>query len=777
MPPSEKPGHVYWRQIADSERSSLTVLSSFVKAGSRVLDLGIGSGTLGQHLRQALDCSVDGVTINPDEASVARSAYRRVELLDLDQAGWESRFEPLDYDVIVCADVLEHLTGPERVLQTCHRLLRPDGVLLVSIPNAAYAGLIADLMQGNFKYGNEGLMDRTHLRFFTRRSFSALAAAQGWSAEAVEGIDQPLHETEFTMAFDALPPAVGNYLLAQPDASAYQLVFVLRPSAQAVETDPPAQASDVSAASFVTQLFIGSATGFSADRKIIRLGKIGVERQAVAFGIPAAVGTWPTLRLDPADRPGFFWLHRLTLRDGSSGTAWEWAASEAGARQLAGCARHQLDVGEFDPTGHRVPLLLLGDDPYFELPIDRESAARCAGQDCTLEVECGWPMSADYLAAASRFGGLENQSRTQAERIAALELELDAANRLPAAAPTEAASAAGTGGLHVAVAAPAAPVNDPISQPVQAWRKLLGWGTRQTLATAPQPAAHPALDRARFDPVVEIVVPIYGNLALVQRCLASVQSCTAPGAHHLTLINDASPDPEVRAWLHDFAVRNPAATVIENGRNLGFVETVNLGMRLAGRRDVVLLNSDTEVANDWLERLRAAALARDRVGTVTPFSNNATICSYPVFCVDNLLPEGESTASMDNIFSAVNHGQAVEIPTAVGFCMYIRRACLDQVGDFDAASFGQGYGEENDFCLRASAAGWRHLHALDVFVYHEGGASFKEHRFALQARALETIRRLHPGYEDLVRAYVQRDPARPFREAIDAARSGRPVPG
>jgi GT2 family glycosyltransferase len=104
--------------------------------------------------------------------------------------------------------------------------------------------------------------------------------------------------------------------------------------------------------------------------------------------------------------------------------------------------------------------------------------------------------------------------------------------------------------------------------------------------------------------------------------------------------------------------------------------------------------------------------------------------------------------------------------------MYIRRACLDQVGEFDAANFGKGYGEENDFCLRASALGWKHLHALDVFVYHEGGASFKESRVALQANALAAIRRLHPGYEEMIRAFVQRDPARPYREAIDRVRSG-----
>ena len=105
------------------------------------------------------------------------------------------------------------------------------------------------------------------------------------------------------------------------------------------------------------------------------------------------------------------------------------------------------------------------------------------------------------------------------------------------------------------------------------------------------------------------------------------------------------------------------------------------------------------------------------------------------------------------------------VPSAAGSIL------LDDVGVFDMA-FGKGYGEENDFCLRATALGWKHLHALDVFVYHEGGASFKESRVALQANALAAIRRLHPGYEEMIREFVQKDPARPYREAIDQARAG-----
>lgn len=742
-----KSNHVYLRQISDGERSSLSVLCSFVAPQARVLDLGIGSGALGQRLWQELRCELDGVTINPDEKALASPWYRRIDLADLDRPGWELAFDDQSFDVIVCADVLEHLRRPEEVLSACRRLLRPEGTLLVSVPNVAYAGMVADLMHGNFEYGNEGLLDRTHLRFFTRSSFRQLLEAQGWTVERVETIDQPLHETEFTLAFDTLPPSVARHLLALPDAHAYQLVFVARLGPQPAVLARTVRSQHVSAATFVAQLFVASADGFSSDRKITRLGTIGLPRQTLRFEVPASFGLWPALRLDPADRPGFFWLYRMCLRDAQSNVMWEWSASALGAQELAGSARHQLDPGAFDATQGRLPLLMLGDDPYVELPIAGDIASRCSGQDCTLDVECGWPMSADYLAASDRFKQLETTISGQAQQIAALE------------------------------AMPRAQENPDLvrARPPFALRvrKSLGAllgngkGSGDHFPIRQSPAA------ATFDPMVEIVIPIYGNLQLVQRCLQSVLKTVGSSAYHLTLINDASPEPSVRAWLQQFAAAHAKVTVLENARNLGFVQTVNLGMRLAGRRDVVLLNSDTEVANDWLDRLRTAAV-QERVGTVTPFSNNATICSYPDYCVDNPLPPGENTASMDRWSALVNPGQSVEIPTAVGFCMYVRRACLDQVGEFDAASFGQGYGEENDFCLRASALGWRHLHALDVFVYHEGGASFKETRHALQASALETIRRLHPGYEELIRGFVQQDPARPFREAIDRARAAGP---
>jgi GT2 family glycosyltransferase len=88
------------------------------------------------------------------------------------------------------------------------------------------------------------------------------------------------------------------------------------------------------------------------------------------------------------------------------------------------------------------------------------------------------------------------------------------------------------------------------------------------------------------------------------------------------------------------------------------------------------------------------------------------------------MPAGETTASLDRAFAAANAGRSADIPTAVGFCMYITRHCLHRVGPFDHDRYGEGYGEEVDFCMRAARRGFRNVIAADVFVHHVGEVSF-----------------------------------------------------
>ena len=186
----------------------------------------------------------------------------------------------------------------------------------------------------------------------------------------------------------------------------------------------------------------------------------------------------------------------------------------------------------------------------------------------------------------------------------------------------------------------------------------------------------------------------------------------------LVVVNDGSPEPDLVQALEAFAATG-AIDLLRNEQNQGFPAAVNRALAHCTGHDVVLLNADAVVSGDWLARLRRVAYGARDIGTVTPLSNAGSIASYPA--EGKAQSEVASAADLDRLTAVVNAGVTVEIPTGVGFCLYIRADCLAATGSFDAATFGAGYGEENDFCLRARRRGWRHLLAADVFVQHAGG--------------------------------------------------------
>lgn len=270
--------------------------------------------------------------------------------------------------------------------------------------------------------------------------------------------------------------------------------------------------------------------------------------------------------------------------------------------------------------------------------------------------------------------------------------------------------------------------------------------------------------------MIDIVIPVYEGAEQTRRCIESVLASASVAPREIVVVDDATPNPAVARHLDELA-RADKVTLLRNEANAGFVRSVNRGMALHADRDVILLNSDTEVANDWVERLAAAARSAPDIGTVTPFSNNATICSYPGEGWREGVPGTLGLAALDRLFARTNRGIVVDLPTAVGFCMYIRRDCLAAVGAFDAERFGRGYGEENDFCLRAAAVGWRNVLACDVFVFHEGAVSFAAERDALVVAATRALLERHPGYTELVRKFIGTDPAAGARAAVDMARA------
>lgn len=278
---------------------------------------------------------------------------------------------------------------------------------------------------------------------------------------------------------------------------------------------------------------------------------------------------------------------------------------------------------------------------------------------------------------------------------------------------------------------------------------------------------------------IDIVVPVYNAAEDLKRCVDSVLRHTN-GDYRLWLIDDASPDAAINSYFSEIRSRAlPRVRCESNKTNLGFTLTANLGMKLSRQSaDVVLLNSDTIVTRDWLDKLARCAESDARIGTVTPFSNNAEICSLPRFCENNSWPPERDTEPMVSALEQAAVPSYPELPTGVGFCLYIRRALIDAIGGFDP-EFGLGYGEENDYCMRAAEDGFRNVLCDDAFVVHLGGSSFGGKRGDLAERNMAILLRRHPQYLDLVREYIAADPLRPLRElALEHYRMlTHPLPG
>lgn len=257
------------------------------------------------------------------------------------------------------------------------------------------------------------------------------------------------------------------------------------------------------------------------------------------------------------------------------------------------------------------------------------------------------------------------------------------------------------------------------------------------------------------DPI-DIIIPVYNGKKYLEPLFSSIISNTTP-PYRLLVADDKSSDPDILPLLNAIKSNNPDVdiTIVENNENLGFVKTVNKLAHLA-HGNFVLLNTDVEVPPHWLERLIHPLVNIDDVASVTPFTNSGTICSFPNYLQDNELPKGMDVNSVDRVFSFVNvNNNILDIPTGIGFCMGINKAVWDEIGGFDEV-FGKGYGEENDWCMRASNVGYRNLHVPNLFVYHKHGGSFlSEDKERYQQYNLAIINERYPNYSEKVQKLIE----------------------
>ena len=304
------------------------------------------------------------------------------------------------------------------------------------------------------------------------------------------------------------------------------------------------------------------------------------------------------------------------------------------------------------------------------------------------------------------------------------------------------------GGAGPAALLPAclrAPAVDPFAGP--------SWAERRQAVIAAQSGRR-----------IDIVICVHNALDHVRACLDSVCRHGMRESQRLVLVDDGSAD-ETRAYLADFARGRHGVTLLRSEACEGYTRAANRGLRATTAEFVILLNSDTVVTDGWAEKLAAAAWSAPAMGVVGPLSNAASHQSIPdhqdcgVQTAVNQLPQGLTPDEMNRFCEQMaTAGRILHVPLVHGFCMGIRREVLERIGAFDEANFPDGYGEESDFCFRASDAGFGLAIALHTYVHHAKSQSYaQDRRVILFRRSVDTLRRLHAARVDRALATVRQN--------------------
>lgn len=252
---------------------------------------------------------------------------------------------------------------------------------------------------------------------------------------------------------------------------------------------------------------------------------------------------------------------------------------------------------------------------------------------------------------------------------------------------------------------------------------------------------------------VDILLPIYNSYEETKNCIESILEHTSEGTYHLYLLDDRSPDPKIKELLSTYSEKFPDFIIaVRNEQNLGFPGNVNNGFKIS-KHDVVILNSDTLVSEGWLEKLNEVANKEESIAAVNPMSNYGIISGLPT-----ANSEINDLFTFDEISKAfLKHCEPcyVETPILIGFCMYMKRRALDEVGHFDAETFKRGYGEESDWCMRARKMGLKLVVATESYVHHIGGVSFGEEKEKLISQSRKVLLERYPEKDAEVEKFVK----------------------
>lgn len=603
--------NIYKRSVGQ-EKDSLYYVSQFVKSNSLVLDVGCWEGALGRHLIDTKNCIVDGIELNVFAASQARDAYREVYVSDVES--FNPAFLNDCYDFIVFADVLEHLLDPLEAITKLKSKLRIGGKLIVSVPNVGYAGLVEEIMSGRFDYRDDGLLDKTHYRFFTKETAVEMLETGGFKIDNMEFVKAFIRDTEFNKLNDFSGFSESHALMARsPYSGVYQFIIecsVRKENTKEVYTDTHSGGE----LKFPLDIFWKSVGEDYTQQRSLTYPLSYTEKNHIRIPLPA-VDNLCSIRVDPLDFKGKVSFDKFHIETESGSLIFSLEDS---------CKSVHVHGGELNYSDGLLSLTSNTSDPQFEISLQELSCdfsvksgisyflvaeIRHLDHEAELEVlkaslkeknrdlievQCllNSMLNSNSWKLTSPFRSILNFTRKC--KLVLVELLRMIKRNANKERSIYLLSILRRKGLQVFVKKAIARLKGNYTHS-EAGSDYQEWLVEADSKLAAISQTVEQSIGSNKTPLISIVLPVYNpSKELLESCLNSVINQSYDN-WELCIVNDASTEPHVEQTLEKFKVRDGRLKVKHSASNEHISSASNQAIEMASGDYVVLLDHDDQL--------------------------------------------------------------------------------------------------------------------------------------------------------------------------------------
>ncbi len=752
-------------------RNSLSLIIERIKPNSLVLEFGPANGRMTKYLQQELGCSVYAVELDKEAAKDAGKYCEEIIIGNIEDYEWLEKYKNIKFDYIVFADVLEHLYNSQKVLEQAKQLLHEQGSILFSIPNIAHNAIIMELLENRFTYHPVGLLDDTHIRFFTKISLDELVEKIGMYKTYEIAVFLPPEHTEFHKSYENYPQEISMLLQQRVLGEAYQYVYELKLHEEKLLSDLEVYRE--------FKLFYDDSSGFKEENIVVAT----FENDKAVFDLSGVDKEIQAIRIDPLEKAVKFQLESLSV----DSVEYKDKVEHNGILEDNFLAFYHLDpqiVVSFDLVGKKDSVeIILKKFKYINNYLDKIidfKDKQIFKKEKQLEKLSIKLQNIDQQLHQKDQHIQEKDQQIQYLHDVAQSMRVK--NRLKRIVPIKLFNVIKT------------VKNNPLILKkvfyylkrgefsylfAKVKQKSQSNLSRLSELTIIEPNKYfkkfNISDYRLGNITIDIIIPVYNGYDYLETLFDSLEENTS-SSHRLIVVNDCSPDEHVKPYLERRLQHYKDAIFIDNETNLGFVKSVNKAVGYV-KNHFVILNTDTEVPKFWLERLMHPIINIENIASTTPFTNAGTIASFPLFLEDNKIFNNMDVNSLDEVFSSISTNSFyTELPTGVGFCMGVNYDLVEEIGFFDEETFTKGYGEENDWCQRAIKAKYKNILVPNLFVYHKHGGSFpsKEKQTLITENYIKLLKK-HPDYDRDVQEYIKKDPHKALRELLVLVASSEKV--